>query len=107
MTRITTSCDGTRIKIEAEGHATGSEVVCGIVSAVLQGLRTEILSNDLWGLWDLTEKPGHVLISAVDYTNSTTGGENTLPVAWHTVVTTLLQVAAVEPEYLSVTVLDA
>lgn len=106
MTRIVTMCNGTDIRVEATGHATGSEVVCGIVSAVLQGLRSEILSNGMWGLLDMTIKPGHIVLSATDHTHATTGGENTLPVAWHTAITTLLQVAEAEPEYLSVTVVD-
>ena len=39
------------MSLKAEGHATGSEVVCGIVSAVVQGLATALRNATTLNIW--------------------------------------------------------
>lgn len=50
MTKVQFSKEGSRLGLSAQGHATGSDVVCGIVSAVIQGLVTALRNGEALGL---------------------------------------------------------
>lgn len=98
MTTVTFIRQGRRMEVSARGHASGAPVVCGIISAVLQGLATTLRGGELFHLdvGDLrvSLRPGFARISC-------RGDEDT----WKLFVlcrVTLLQVALAQPAALVV-----
>lgn len=100
MTNVYVSRDRDKLCIKADGHATGSEVVCGIVSAVVQGLASALRNAKIMGVW--TENvsaefsPGHALV--------TCDGSDEAWLLFELTYITLAQVAVEEPEKLSVNI---
>lgn len=50
MTTVQISRQGNRLALTARGHAAGSAVVCGIISALVQGLATALRNGPALGM---------------------------------------------------------
>lgn len=98
MTEVYVEIDGSRMLLSAKGHATGSEVVCGIVSATVYGLIGTLWNAETLGLEvDLVTvktAPGDALIICY--------GDEKVELLFKSIWLTLGQVAGQEPEHLKV-----
>ena len=98
MTEVYIEIDGKRMMLSAKGHAEGSEVVCGIVSAAVYGLAGTLWNADTLGLdVDLVTvkmASGDALIICY--------GDEKVEVLFKSLFLMLGQVAGQEPEYLKV-----
>lgn len=98
MTEVYIEIDGGRQMLAAKGHAEGSEVVCGIVSAAVYGLAGTLWNADALGLEvDLVTvktAPGDALIICY--------GDERVETLFRAMFIMLGQVAGQEPEHLKV-----
>lgn len=96
MTDVYAEIDGNHLLLSAKGHATGSEIACAIVSAVVYGLAGTLRNAVSLGMKVevVTEQlePGDALLVC--------HGDGRAAAAFMQAYITLAQVAQVLPEYI-------
>lgn len=98
MTEVYIEIDGNRMMLSAKGHATGSDVVCGIISAAVYGLAGTLWNAETLGLdvslVTVKTAPGDALIICY--------GDEKVELLFRSLYIMLGQVAGQEPERLKV-----
>lgn len=98
MTTVRFDQAGDRCTVEAKGHAVGDPVVCGIISAVLQGLATTLRNADEIGF---EAEELHTKLESGDAQISCRGGDAVEALFSQTYVT-LKQVELSKPDVINV-----
>lgn len=98
MTEVYIEIDGNRMMLSAKGHATGSDVVCGIVSAAVYGIAGTLWNAEALGidvdLVTVKTDSGDALIICY--------GDEKVELLFKSLYLMLGQVAGQEPEHLKV-----